>query len=154
MTDADYSADEPSPLRGEGEYPDGSASGAPGVTVSEADLGLAALARFGEPARVGRLALNQGHRCAGCGQPLELGSVVLTLIAFPAGDVPAAVHAECRDGLAMVRTWAGLKAWLRVQMGPDMAEDASRWAARAMAAAYRARHGDAVPAPWLDDGGE
>lgn len=109
-------------------------------------LGVAALARFGGDVLDLRKAVKvQECRCAGCGQVLELGSAVLTSIDFP-GDrrVPAAAHAECRDGIAMVGDWENLKETIRLQIGPDGVTAASWTIMRA----YRAYFGEEPPGLW------
>ena len=79
----------------------------------------------------------QEYRCVGCGQVLELGAAVMTSIGFPQGSVPAAAHAECRDGLRVLGGWEALKETILLQSdGLGV-----RAASRAILLAYQASYG-------------
>lgn len=87
--------------------------------TEENALHVAQRARFRESQVLRNLIRAQGCRCAGCGQILELGSAVLTIVDFPTVNLPAAAHAECRDGLQAVRDWTTLAQVLAAQLGGD-----------------------------------
>ena len=108
---------------------------------------IASRARFREASILGELVRAQGCRCPGCGQVLELGSVVLTLISFPSVALPAAAHAECRDGLGVVGDWDGLAEVLQAQIG---GETPTTGAIHALARVYGHYRGDQPVGEWPD----
>ena len=82
----------------------------------------------------------QQWRCVGCGQVLELGAAVMTSIEFPRDRrVPAAAHAECRDGLRVLVDWESLRETLLLQIDAK-AVTAASWA---ISRAYDAVYGQA-----------
>ena len=108
-------------------------------------LEFAQLARFDDDSELRSAMVAQKARCVGCGQVLELGSAVLTLVHFPRGSVLAAAHIECRDGLRVLGCWAEIvPETLRLQIG----EEAIVGASTAILRAYRRVYGEDSPGAW------